>query len=224
MRSDTIARAQLEFKQGTSDKVYVVWVEEASGEGLRREWRVLFAYGRRGSDLQTGSKMNFTSDKRQAFKVAAETVQAKLDKGYKLAGTSTIPLNPLTELLPENILPGRPAGTFPITGALLTSDQEAQAARYQRQEESKQTLIAGATAGAAGKLIYVVVLVSANKRWKIEVNQVSPTQGWVVSVSVRQVTGAENQTIESLPSREDALQRAGEGFDRSEGTRLNSSH
>ena len=67
----------LYYKAGGSDKVYHAAIE-ASGTGFV----VNFAYGRRGSTLQTGSKTPSPVDHAAAKKIFAKLVQEKTAKGY----------------------------------------------------------------------------------------------------------------------------------------------
>ena len=69
---------QLYFREGSSDKVYVVNLkEEPTG------WRVNFAYGRRGASLTTGTKTTKPVPYINAKKIYNKVVNEKADKGYR---------------------------------------------------------------------------------------------------------------------------------------------
>ncbi len=74
-QSDTLT---LYYREGTSDKVYQAAIEPA-GDGL---YAVTFAYGRRGSTMNTGSKTNRPVSHDAAKSIFARLVRAKLVKGY----------------------------------------------------------------------------------------------------------------------------------------------
>ena len=67
----------LYFRQGTSDKVYQVWIEETASGSL-----VNFAYGRRGSTLTTGTKTQSPVSAEAAQKIFDKLVKEKEGKGY----------------------------------------------------------------------------------------------------------------------------------------------
>lgn len=82
-------KADLYFKEGSSDKVYHVTLE-SKGKGHV----VNFSYGRRGSTLITGTKTNTPVTMEEAAKVFQKLVNSKLSKGYKpmdSVGGDTIP-------------------------------------------------------------------------------------------------------------------------------------
>ncbi|MGD0140089.1 MAG: WGR domain-containing protein [Tepidisphaeraceae bacterium] len=70
-------KVTLYYRQGASDKVYHVAIEP-SGEGFV----VTFAFGRRGSTLQTGAKTAAPVDYPQAKKIFDKLVKEKTAKGY----------------------------------------------------------------------------------------------------------------------------------------------
>lgn len=76
--------ANLEFKEGSSDKVYKVTLEEQTSG-----WVVNFAYGRRGNSLNTGTKTKTPLPYDQAKKVYDKLVISKVNKGYRTANTSS---------------------------------------------------------------------------------------------------------------------------------------
>jgi bifunctional non-homologous end joining protein LigD len=73
----------LEFREGTSDKVYKAAIEEAQGGYV-----VNFAFGRRGSTLQTGTKTSTPVTLDEASEIYGELVRSKTSKGYKPTGKS----------------------------------------------------------------------------------------------------------------------------------------
>jgi bifunctional non-homologous end joining protein LigD len=70
----------LEYREGQSDKVYQLsMVSEGTG------YAVNFAYGRRGSTLNTGTKIPTPLPMDQAHKIFGKLLKEKLAKGYKPA-------------------------------------------------------------------------------------------------------------------------------------------
>lgn len=76
--STVLERADLFFKEGTSDKVYHTTLEK-SGSG----YIVNYAYGRRGSALKTGSKTVSPLPESKAREVFQKLVMEKTAKGYQ---------------------------------------------------------------------------------------------------------------------------------------------
>jgi len=76
--STVLERADLFFKEGTSDKVYHATLEK-SGNG----YVVNYAYGRRGSALKTGSKTTAPLSESKAREVFQKLVMEKTAKGYQ---------------------------------------------------------------------------------------------------------------------------------------------
>lgn len=76
--SNVVKRMELYFKEGSSDKVYNVEIQKGT-----TGYEVLFAYGRRGNTLTTGTKTagQVTYDK--ALAVFGKLVTEKMGKGYK---------------------------------------------------------------------------------------------------------------------------------------------
>ena len=74
-----LSSISLEFREGTSDKVYKVAIEK-SGKGFV----VQFAFGRRESALQTGTKTQFPIPLEEAEKIYEKLVFSKMAKGYKI--------------------------------------------------------------------------------------------------------------------------------------------
>ncbi len=68
----------LHFREGSSDKVYQVRIEPAGPRFV-----VNFAYGRRGSTLNTGTKTNIPVDYPVARRIFDQLVKEKTSKGYR---------------------------------------------------------------------------------------------------------------------------------------------
>jgi len=68
----------LYFKEGRSDKVYTVALEEVENN----RFTVNFAYGRRGATLRTGTKTKSPVDYASAKKTYDKLVKSKTSKGY----------------------------------------------------------------------------------------------------------------------------------------------
>lgn len=74
-----IKQTLLEYREGTSDKVYEIDLcEVAAGQFV-----VNFRYGRRGSTLRDGTKTALPVDRRQAEVVFDKLVASKVKKGYR---------------------------------------------------------------------------------------------------------------------------------------------
>src|ERR1041385_3531996 len=67
----------LYYRQGSSDKEYHVRIEPKEGQYI-----VTFAFGRRGSTLQTGTKTSTPVDFPTATEIFARLVKEKKAKGY----------------------------------------------------------------------------------------------------------------------------------------------
>jgi bifunctional non-homologous end joining protein LigD len=67
----------LHYREGTSDKVYQVCIQPAGPRFV-----VNFAYGRRGSSLNTGTKTNVPVDLPAAQRIFTQLVKSKKAKGY----------------------------------------------------------------------------------------------------------------------------------------------
>ena len=74
----------LYFREGSSDKVYHTSIEEVEGGFV-----VNFAYGRRGSTLQTGTKTQKPVSKAEAEKIAGKLIAEKQAKGYTIEANGT---------------------------------------------------------------------------------------------------------------------------------------
>lgn len=88
----------LYYKEGSSDKVYQCAIEPA-GE----RFVVNFAYGRRGSTLNTGTKTNVPVDYDDAKRIYDKLVKEKTAKGYSAGLDSPQPQH--LEKQPSNVLP-----------------------------------------------------------------------------------------------------------------------
>ena len=74
----------LEYREGSSDKVYRAAIEAVPGGFV-----VNFAYGRRGSTLNTGSKTAQPVGRAEAQAIYDRLVLSKTTKGYRVAGGQT---------------------------------------------------------------------------------------------------------------------------------------
>jgi bifunctional non-homologous end joining protein LigD len=74
----------LYFKQGTSDKIYQVSLEQQNGGYV-----VNFAYGRRGSTMNTGTKTQSPVGYNEAKAIYDKLVKEKTAKGYKPGSNGT---------------------------------------------------------------------------------------------------------------------------------------
>jgi bifunctional non-homologous end joining protein LigD len=81
MQTEQLQQIELEYRKGTSDKVYRAAIEEANGGFV-----VNFAYGRRGATLNTGSKTAHPVTLAEATSVYEKLVRSKTAKGYKPVG------------------------------------------------------------------------------------------------------------------------------------------
>jgi predicted DNA-binding WGR domain protein len=72
----------LSYKNDTSDKVYSLILSEDTST-VSRSYSVAFAYGRRGSNLKTGFKIQ-QATKSEAESVYKDILDEKVDKGYEV--------------------------------------------------------------------------------------------------------------------------------------------
>ena len=79
--SEVIESVELRYQEGTSDKVYRASIERSGGGYV-----VNFAYGRRGSALNTGTKTESPMPLAGAEAVYRKLVQSKAAKGYRVHG------------------------------------------------------------------------------------------------------------------------------------------
>ncbi len=82
----TIQSTSLYFREGNSDKEYHTAIEP-SGEG----YIVTFAYGRRGSNLTTGTKTPHIVSLAEATAIHAKLIREKSAKGYRPSGETKAP-------------------------------------------------------------------------------------------------------------------------------------
>jgi bifunctional non-homologous end joining protein LigD len=100
----------LYYKEGSSDKVYNIWIETVGGNN-----DVVFEYGRRGSTLQRGKKIEATH-RGKAEHILANIVDEKLAKGYKRAAGR----GEVKEM--RKAVPFTPAGVpMPATGGMAAA-------------------------------------------------------------------------------------------------------
>jgi len=78
MSTEQLSHIDLEFREGSSDKVYRAAIEKADGGFI-----VNFAYGRRGSTLNTGTKTTQPVPYDEALNIYNKLVNSKTAKGYK---------------------------------------------------------------------------------------------------------------------------------------------
>jgi bifunctional non-homologous end joining protein LigD len=79
----TLQTASLNFREGPSDKEYHAAIEPKNDGFI-----VNFAYGRRGSTLNTGTKTQFPISLKEATKVFDKLIASKLAKGYQYSSAS----------------------------------------------------------------------------------------------------------------------------------------
>lgn len=101
----SVQTISLYFKEGSSDKEYHASIDPQDGSYV-----VNFAYGRRGTTLQTGTKTNTPVDLETATKIFSKLVTEKKAKGYTEgeAGTPyqhTENENRVTNILPQLLNP-----------------------------------------------------------------------------------------------------------------------
>jgi bifunctional non-homologous end joining protein LigD len=72
-------RAELYFRQGSSDKVYHLQLENVQGQ-----WSVQAQWGRRGSALQSDVKVSSTTYE-EAKRVCDRILREKTGRGYQIA-------------------------------------------------------------------------------------------------------------------------------------------
>jgi len=88
----------LYFREGSSDKVYQCQIEQA-GE----RFAVNFAYGRRGSTLNTGTKTNVPVEYADAKRIFDKLVKEKQGKGYTQGQNATLYQH--TDKQPSGLMP-----------------------------------------------------------------------------------------------------------------------
>lgn len=74
----SLSKTTLFNREGTSDKVYTIWLEQ---EG--KKYMVRAQWGRRGGPMQAGNKTSKPVSLDDAQKMFDKTVKEKLDKGYR---------------------------------------------------------------------------------------------------------------------------------------------
>ncbi len=78
MNTEQLSHIELEFREGSSDKVYRAAIEKADGGFV-----VNFAYGRRGATLNTGTKTASAVPYDEAESIYDKLVRSKTAKGYR---------------------------------------------------------------------------------------------------------------------------------------------
>ena len=81
MKTEQLSHIELAFREGSSDKVYRAGIEEAHGGFV-----VNFAFGRRGTTLNTGTKTARPVPYGEAAGIYEKLVRSKTAKGYKPIG------------------------------------------------------------------------------------------------------------------------------------------
>ena len=94
-----LPKTTLYYREGSSDKVYQAQIEEAGDRYV-----VNFAYGRRGSTLNTGTKTNVPVDFDSAQRIFDKLVKEKKSKGYT-EGADWTPYTGNTTQTPSGLLP-----------------------------------------------------------------------------------------------------------------------
>src|SRR5258705_5025085 len=87
-------RAELYFRQGSTDKVYHLQLENAQAR-----WSVQAQWGRRGSTLQSDIKVSDTTYE-EARRVYDRLLREKTGKGYQIAQATTNGDTPISVGLP----------------------------------------------------------------------------------------------------------------------------
>ena len=83
-KSKVVRSADMFFQKGTSDKVYHIQVvKEGAGATQLTGYHVHFQYGRRGSNLQEGSKTKAPVSLDEAHEIFEKVVEQKASKGYE---------------------------------------------------------------------------------------------------------------------------------------------
>ena len=93
----------LYYREGSSDKIYQVAIEEQNGG-----WVVHYAYGRRGSALTTGTKTSSPVTRKEAERIFERMVSEKLKKGYRQGESEnsyTVACDENTGILPQLLNP-----------------------------------------------------------------------------------------------------------------------
>jgi bifunctional non-homologous end joining protein LigD len=83
---ETVRQASLFYKGGGSDKVYHAWLRRSDEDEAK--FVVDFAFGRRGSTLNTGAKTINPVPETKAETIFDALVRSKLEKGYQYLGTT----------------------------------------------------------------------------------------------------------------------------------------
>lgn len=84
-----VREINLFYRQGSADKVYNVWIEDAEPTANRSSgYHVRISWGRRGSALQTGFKTTAPTSRAFAETIADTAILDKTRKGYQYIGAT----------------------------------------------------------------------------------------------------------------------------------------
>ena len=101
---------ELYFQQGSSDKVYHLQLES-----VKDQWSVNAQWGRRGSALQSDTKVSSAAYE-EAKRVYDRIVREKTGKGYRIAQATTNGDTPISVGLPAVTLPLSSKSTRRLSG------------------------------------------------------------------------------------------------------------
>ena len=110
MDSEPLLSIALEFREGSSDKVYRACIEKRNSGFV-----VNFAYGRRGSALNTGTKTTRPVTYGEAVKIYDQLVRSKTAKGYRPISTASAGIGMIVAKREERDSGLRPQLLNPIT-------------------------------------------------------------------------------------------------------------
>ena len=95
-----LPHATLYYREGSSDKVYQCQIEQAGDRFV-----VNFAYGRRGSTMNTGTKTNVPVDLESAQRIFEKLVKEKRAKGYTEGESLAVAMESLAvAMVPEAVM------------------------------------------------------------------------------------------------------------------------
>ena len=143
--SATAYSCVLAFREGNSDKVYKLWVYRDVGLSVADQYRVGFAYGRRGAALKEGEKTSRGVSSSSAVALYEAVRREKLDKGYWEVKDAADNANWRRQSAAPPLRAVGPSG-----GTMTAGQREAQAAalksaaaveRLRRQEAERQEAV-----------------------------------------------------------------------------------
>ena len=118
-------RTRLGYDYGSSDKVYNVELKEDVKTG---EWLVDFEYGRRGGNLVSGTKTQYSTTYHEAKHLYDTLIKLKTKKGYDILNTeelTTANIKRLVERAAQLCLEGYiTSDKYRTLRSLLNSDDE----------------------------------------------------------------------------------------------------